>query len=892
LELYDSQRLRQPLWKGEPTAWQDLDPRIEGGLTSVGGGAVRLLTETIHSPSELAAIARFGERFEDFRHITYDPLSRSAILDAHAMTHGVRVLPRYHFEAARTLVSFDADFLATWISPVEHTAGYGRARDLTGESPHMSYHLQVESRMSLTGSNADLRIAVHPAELTSWMGHLAAELIRRAGRPFELPFSVQGEPPPSMAAAAERLWHEKGHALVVCGSQVLQDQLLCNLINHLLDGYGHCLDLEHPSHQKKGDDRALAELGLELAAGEVEVLLLRGVNPAYDLPDCKEWAARISRVPLSVSLGRGLDETASVTTAVCPESHFLEDWRDAEPVLGKLSLTQPLIQPLGQTRGFASSLLTWIGEPLPELAWLQQVWREEIWSGKGLGTTQARDFQDFWDQALHDGFVEVDQGSPASASFDPAFLDPVAFAAAVQETTTPSAEGSLSLVLYPKPGILDGRHAHNAWLQELPDPVTKVSWDNYACLSPATASHLGLEEGDLVRIKGAVEGEELVLPALLQPGQHDGAVAVAVGYGRAGTDRFANAGPTWLEGKPTVEEGETVGVRAAEWLQLYQGGLSPVVHGVMVEGAGGRRPLAKIQEYEDLEVPEPLRPADGHARPIVQQASLAAYLEDPGAGAPHGHYPEANLWPEYPPGKHHWGMAIDLTACTGCSACVIACQVENNVPVVGRDEVRRRRDLYWMRIDRYYSRNGDEVEVAHQPMLCHHCDNAPCESVCPVLATVHSDEGLNQQVYNRCVGTRYCANNCPFKVRRFNWFEYQREDAVANLALNPDVTVRSRGVMEKCSFCVQRIQEAKISAGVRGEDLAPGAVQTACQQSCPAGAIVFGDLANPESDIAKAATDPRHYRLFEELNIQPSVGYQRLIRNRSEEERGHVDAHA
>ena len=904
LELYDSQRLRRPLWRGGETTWEELDAEISRGLAGAAakGLPVRLLTETMHSPSELAAIARFGEAFDDFRHVVYDPLSVSAILDAHAATHGRRVLPRYRFEAADVLVSFDADFLSTWISPVEFTAGYSAARDLSGEPPHMSYHLQIESRLSLTGSNADERRVIHPAEMSSWMRHLAAVLAARSGRGAEGAFPPVGQTPGAVAAVAERLWAAQGRSLVVCGSQDLGNQILCNRINHLLGNYGPCLDLERPSQQKQGDDGALADLRRELAEGRVEVLLVRTVNPLFDLPGGGELAAEIGRVPFSVSFARSMDETAGATTAVCPEPHFLEDWRDAEPVPGKLSLTQPLVRPLGATRGFARSLLTWSGDPKEELEWLRQVWRRRIFPLAAAGAAAVEDppppaspgpgsrepaFRKFWDRALHDGYVEVPPPPREPAAFDPAALE-----AAEGEAIGDPRREAFILVLYPKAGMLDGRHAHNAWLQELPDPVTKVSWDNYACLSPGTAAKLGLGEGDLVRITGPGEGRDLVLPAFLQPGQHDAVVAVARGYGRSGTDRFAGIAPSWLGGEPTVEAGGTVGIRAEDWLDRRHERLESIIQGVEVAAAGGRRRLAVSQVYDDLEVPEKLRPADGHPRPIIQQASLAAYTADRGAGRPHGHFPQADLWPEPPPGKHHWGMAIDLTACTGCSACVLACQVENNVPVVGRDEVRRRRDLYWLRIDRYYSHEGGDLEVAHQPMLCHHCDNAPCETVCPVLATVHSDEGLNQQVYNRCVGTRYCANNCPFKVRRFNWFDYPRDDATANLALNPDVTVRSRGVMEKCSFCVQRIQEAKIAARGRGEELAVDAVRTACQQSCPAGAIAFGDLLDPGSEIARTVADPRHYRLFEELNIQPSVGYLRLVRNRPEEEKGHVDPHA
>jgi molybdopterin-containing oxidoreductase family iron-sulfur binding subunit len=399
---------------------------------------------------------------------------------------------------------------------------------------------------------------------------------------------------------------------------------------------------------------------------------------------------------------------------------------------------------------------------------------------------------------------------------------------AVAETT------ALQLVRYPSIAQLDGRHAHNAWLHELPDPITKVTWDNVASISPATAKQRGIETGDVIDVSG------VELPAYIQPGQHDGVVAIAIGYGRLGTDRFARVGPKWLLRRTHLTQGEAIGKRVVQLPEV-----------VTIARTGRRHDLAVTQLYDHVDANRP--------KPFEKQEAV--------------HHD--SLWPAKAKGAHQWALAIDLDKCTGCSGCVIGCQSENNVPTVGKDEVLREREMHWIRIDRYY--DGDRV--AYQPMMCAHCGNAPCETVCPVLATVHSSDGLNQQVYNRCVGTRYCANNCPYKVRRFNWFDYPHDDKLANLVLNPDVAVRSRGVMEKCSMCAQRIEEARIVAKQKGVPIPDGAIQTACQQSCPADAIVFGDANDPKSRVSAAKRDPRHFYVLEELNVKPAVGY--LERRRS-----------
>ena len=897
LSLYDSERLREPLLEGRPGDWAAVDARVRQALREATdrnpeAARIRLLTETVTSPTEARWIRRFTERHPGARHVAYDPLSSSAILDAHEITHGRRVLPRYRFDRAEVILSLDADFLATWFSPVEHAALYRAGRSLEGEPPRLSHHIQIEARMSLTGSNADRRIPLAPEETGPLLSHLAAGLLERAGQ--EDPrFRDLPEPPlpeETVEELTDRLWEARGRALVVSGSQRLEEQILVNRIHDLLGAYDDpegeqpVVDLAHPSHQRAGNDRELTELLEEIHAGEVDVLLVRGVNPCYELPGGAELAAALGNVPLVVSFTSERDETARAATVVAPEPHFLESWRDAAPVAGVVAVAQPAVRPLGRGRTLSESLSVWLGEPTPGRELIRAVWRDEIFPRRkdrrkdDGDVSRPASFTAFWDRALLDGFAEVTVEPEPVPAVDPGTVEPV------RETRRPEADG-LTLVLYPKIALRDGRHAHNPWLQELPDPVTKITWDNYACLAPETAARLGVSEGDVVAITTAIEvtglDASLELPAHLQPGQHEDVVAVALGYGRAGTERFARVGPQWLQGRPTVEEGGRVGVNAAPWTRVESGRRTPVRPDVELYKTGRFHPLAVTQLHHSQQLP------GGGERTLAQATTLAAYRRNPSAGARHGHHFEADLWNDHRYPVHHWGMAVDLHACTGCGACVVACQAENNIPVVGRDEVRRQREMHWLRIDRYWQRRGDEtageeVTALHQPLMCQQCDNAPCETVCPVLATVHSSEGLNQQVYNRCVGTRYCANNCPFKIRRFNWFDYPREDRLANHALNPDVVVRTRGVMEKCSFCVQRIQEAKSRAKVDGRPLADGDIQPACQQSCPTDALVFGDTNDPASGVRESASDPRFYRLLTELQIEPSVGYLRRVRHRED----------
>ncbi len=876
LGLYDRLRLEHPKQNGRETEWLTVDADLRARLDAIRkqGGAVRFLTGSLLGPTTRAVLQRFLSTFADARHVVYDPSSCSAILAAHARTHGVRLLPHYRLDKAQTIVSFDADFLGTWISPVEFTAAYRAGRTLDGDALRMSYHVHFESRLSLTGSKADERICIAPEEIGLVVSCLAARLAKKAG------VSLTGDPPDDAPVAveildrlAERLWHDRGRCLVLCDSQDVDVQVLCNFLNHVLSNYGTTVDVAQPSLQRQGDDGELQTLLRELHDGKVAALFIHQCDPIHDLPNGESLYEDIKRLPLVVSFAERLDETAALAHYLCPTPHYLESWNDAEAVAGRVGLVQPAIAPRGDTRSVMESLTAWMGKPQTAYELLRTHWEKEVFPR--FDNREKLSFSAFWYRTLHDGFAQVTPPPSKIKSFDVSKVRLV-------PRSAPPLDGTLALILYTKVGMPDAGHAYNPWLQELPDPISKVTWDNYACLSPAAAERLGMHNGDVVRLEGG--SAVLELPVLVQPGQHDRVIAVALGYGSVLSARFAAVGPQWLEAKSTLGYNGRVGSNAAPMLTWSGGNLQRLRSGVRLVKTGRQHALAAVQQYDLLDVPHRFALPGQQRRPIVRETTLET-LRTEQAGAVHsGKEQKEDLWPlDHPMNGPHWGMVVDLSACTGCSACVIACQVENNIPVVGKDEVRRQREMHWLRIDRYYTEMPEGVDVAFQPMLCQHCGNAPCEVVCPVLATVHSDEGLNQQVYNRCVGTRYCANNCPYKVRRFNWFDYAHDDTLQNLVLNPDVTVRSRGVMEKCTFCVQRIQEAKSEAGREGRELRDGDIQTACQQSCPARAIVFGDLNDPKSRASVSAANPRSYRVLEELNVKPSVSYLRLIRNRPAE---------
>ncbi len=881
LSVYDSKRLAHPVQQGSTTDWATVDTAIRERLAELNAsnGRVRVLTGSVHSPSTRATIARFVEAQVDAKHVSYDALSASALLDAHEQTHGKRAIPAYRFDRARTIVSFSADFLGTWISPVQFAADYAAGRkpdSAKGDGQgHMSHHVQFEAVMSLTGAAADVRTRVAPWEEPAAVAALCRFLEHHAGSPSRLGKAPSvGPHDKRIRLAADALWDTRGHSLVVCGSNDLQTQILVVYANELLGNYGETLSLARPSKQLSGSDGDWLDLKAELESGEVGMLIVSGVNPAYELPGGVDAALRSAGTLVVHSDGQ--DETSTLAHYRLPSSHPLESWSDGEPEVGRFDLRQPTVPAIRAGRTLRQLLSTWLGDTRGDRELLADHWSSADIAGQcGQG---AGSFERFFEKSLHDGFVEATLET-SEPHFD---------VAAVTAPVTVEGSTGLGLVLYPKVSMRAGAHAHNPWLQELPDPVSKITWDNYASLSPGRAEDLGLEAGDIVRVSTEESPKGIELPVHIQRGQHDDVVAVALGYGRRGTDRFQGVGPDWLEAEPTIVAGETLGANAAPLLTVAAGRVSYVQRGAILHATGTSRGLASTQDHHTLEVPANLAPRRGEVRDAVQSVGFDDYTEHPDHAVHAHHPPDTDLWTQdHEKLRHHWGMSVDLSSCIGCSACMVSCQAENNVPVVGRDEVARHREMHWMRIDRYLEGEGDDVSAAYQPMFCQQCDNAPCEGVCPVLATVHSSEGLNQQVYNRCVGTRYCANTCPYKVRRFNWFEYPREDELANQALNPDVTVRSRGVMEKCSFCAQRIQEAKSEAARTGQDIQDGDIQVACQQSCPTSAIVFGDMNDPQSKVSNLMARQRSYGVLTELNVKPSVRYLARVRNNKHGDQDH-----
>ncbi|HLJ87678.1 MAG TPA: Fe-S-cluster-containing hydrogenase [Candidatus Angelobacter sp.] len=866
LSLYDDARFKGPSWKKQAVSWDEVDQRVSEGLAAAQADKrkVVLLTGTVNSPSTLEIIGEWGKRSPNFRHVAYDAISFTALRTAQQESFGRAVVPHYRFDKAKVIVGLEADFLGTWLSPVEFARQYAATRK---SDANRSLHVQFESGFSVTGSNADIRVPVAPSEI----GLVAAALLRRVAQKA----GAQGAPPSDdpikpqqLDAVVDELWKHRGESIVVSGSQDVSVQIAVNALNSLLDNIGKTVDLARPSLQRSGDDAALAQLVQDMNAGNVHTLIVYGVNPVYDYPAPEQFIGGLKKVALSVSFTDRLDETSSEVDAICPNHHFLESWGDAEPVDSSFSLAQPLIAPLFSTRAAQDSLLKWLGKEPNYYEYVRDHWKRNLLSRQKA----TQDFDTFWDRSLHDGVVELSaQASAAQPSFHGDWKAAVGKIVDAAKKSGSTSDG-YEVHLYESVSMRDGRHANNPWLLELPDPITKVTWDNYAAVSPKLAAKLGIESGDVVTLKSG-NAVGMQIPAMIQPGQHERTISVALGYGR----------------KQVGKAGNNVGANAFPLAVLADGLRRYSSVGATLEKTGRHVKLAGGQgdfSFDNFHF------EDTREKDIIQEVSL----EELQHGESEKKEELETLWPNRLEGDHSWGLAIDINACTGCSACVVACQSENNIPVVGKDQVERRRIMHWIRVDHYYSGSMDNPRSYHQPMMCQHCQNAPCETVCPVLATTTSSEGLNQQVYNRCIGTRYCANNCPYKVRRFNWynytekpmfefnigFDYNMQSDLGRLVLNPDVVVRSRGVMEKCSLCVQRIQLGKNIALQGKRELADGDIQTACQQACPSQAIVFGDLQDPNSRVSQLHNSQRNYRVLDSVGTRPNVGYLKKIRTTTE----------
>ena len=923
LGLYDTARLRGPLaasgdGKFAKSTWADLDAAVAGKLRA--GSRIRIVTNTILSPSTKRALAEFTAKFPSAKVVTYDPVSASALLQANEANFGVKAVPSYKFDKADVIAAFNCDFLGTWISPIEYAKDYATRRKITSlTNANMSRHYQVEGHMSMTGSNADNRILVKPSE----QGVAIAALLSALGGGGASAAGLNDKAAAQIKAMARDLQAHRGSSIVVSGSNNKGEQIMINKINNLLGNYGSTISFTGASNQRQGIDADIQALVREMQSGSVDALIVMGANPAFDIPNAAAFVEGAANVGLKVSFAGLMDETTALCDYIAPTGHFLESWGDAEPKKGYYSLIQPTIHPLFDTRDQEVSLLSWAGSgnlnknsDQPYYDYVKQTW-SGLAANSDFGAASA-----FWDNALHDGVFEAPRGAGASSFSD----------ASVGSITKPNTGDGMEVAFYETVNMGAGQYATNPWLTEMPDPVTRTTWGNYLAI-PVSWDGVRLFKGmnglnvedyrgqaDIVSLD--VNGNTQNVTVVKQFGLKEGTLALALGHGRSvvgeagrnvgvntypwmsidadgNTQYFATVGsvsPAVAEDElfPCVQYHHTMGVKgideatqevinADEAATVDDNVLARMLGMQGFQGALTKRSVIRQGDVKDLEK---------FATDLVHERE---------------HHQKLNSYTLYPDRSdvygsgHHWGMYVDLNACIGCGACQVACIAENNVPVVGKTEVARHHEMTWMRIDRYYYGDYENPNVVYQPMMCQHCDNAPCENVCPVAATNHSSEGLNQMTYNRCIGTRYCANNCPYKVRRFNWLDYTTADLfpsneyeingeeipfgadnLTRMVLNPDVTVRSRGVIEKCSFCVQRIQEGKLTAKREQRKLVDSDVRSACQTACPTGAITFGDMNNPEAPLAQKMKSALAYKVLEEINVLSSVHYSAKITNKNE----------
>ncbi|WP_339846825.1 TAT-variant-translocated molybdopterin oxidoreductase [uncultured Dokdonia sp.] len=882
LGMYDTNRAQFPTAAGEEVSWSDIDKGVIGALE--GGKKAVLLTQTFASPSTDKLIEEFKAKFPNVSHVSYDAAGEQFALDAFEMKYGFRALPDYDFAKADVIVAVGADFVGDW-NGGGYDSAYGKKR--VPKNGKMSKHFQFEANMSLSGANADLRVPSTPSQQKLIVQALAG------GSVSGLPEGIKAK----VAQARKALLAAGDSGLLITGVQDVGTQKIALDFN----AGKSVMDIAKPKMTRSGDARKMMQLVKDMNAGQVGTLIMAGVNPAYSLPNATEFTEGLKKVEVSVACSIRADETAALSTHIAPVPHYLESWGDVQIKMGEVSLQQPTIKEIFNTRQFQQSLLTWMGEDKTYYEYLK-----DTMTSAGLP----------FNKSVQAGVVETNAFAKAVTPSNTSITSDAGLSSTLQEGT-----GDFELTLYTMTSMGDGTQANNPWLQEMPDPLTRCTWDNYLTMSEADAKEKGLwfdrstfftearhnANGGLNGHYANVTVNGVTLenvPVMIQPGQAKGSVGLAVGYGR----------------KNGIQEEMQTGVNAFPLMQNFQ-----TTQKVSIEKVGGVHEFASVQLHNTL-----MGRGD-----IVKETTLEIFnTKDkhswnlmPEVSKGHIEYevtsPEVDLWDEFDRSVgHHFNLAIDLNACTGCGACVIACHAENNVPVVGKSEIRRSRDMHWLRIDRYYSSEetfelddtkkndfsglgGDKgslggfgeledpaanPQVAFQPIMCQHCNHAPCETVCPVAASAHGKQGQNHMTYNRCVGTRYCANNCPYKVRRFNWFLYNGNDEfdyhmnndLGRMVINPDVTVRSRGVMEKCSMCIQMTQKTILDAKRDGRKVKDGEFATACSNACTSGALAFGDINDKESEIETLRTDDRMYHLLEHVGTKPNVFYQTMVRNTEE----------
>jgi len=862
MKLYDPDRYTGPKHNLQNQArnnyqdvgvkWETLDKDV---IAQLKKGKVALLTGSTLSPTTQSLMEEFASA-SGAKVYNYDDVSYASTARAQKVSFGTETLPHYRVDQAKYIVAINNDFLGTWLQPVSFQRQFAARRKPNGD---MNKLVVFESLLTLTGSNADQRFRIRPSQSLDVVMALINEIVgvkkqsKYASNEHVLHVisgfaRAQAELGFSVAEVADELWKNRGQSLVLAGGvsadtdNAVELQAAVNFLNSILENDGKTVASAGGVYRKSG--AGIDELLKALNAKEVSTLIIHGCNPAYSLPANLRLKDAIMNVEMVIYTGDRGDETSRYADYVAVDHNPLENWGDMQALDGTVSIQQPTIRPLYDTRAFQDGLLNWIkglgkGSARAKAAgswyeYLRATWRD-VYLAKGAG------FEEAWIAALQSGVAlkKLEGSSHGGASAE-------SLAAGKPKPQMPKG---FELAIYPTVGLGDGSLANVTWLQEFPDPVSKITWDNYASFSPKDAKQLKMSEGQYVKL---VVGESSVeVPAHIQPGQADGVVGLALGYGRKGAGKIADGVGVnaftlakWMDGRRV-----TAGLETAVWVQDRKDRLACTAGHNTMEG-----------------------------RQIVVEETLADHMKSPGGNVHRDKL--TSMWSGHEYKGNKWGMTIDLNTCTGCGSCIIACQSENNIPSVGKTYVLSGREMHWIRIDRYYTGSPEDPGVVNQPLPCMHCDNAPCETVCPVAATTHSDEGTNDMIYNRCVGTRYCSNNCPYKVRRFNWFNYSTDiPDPKKLAMNPDVTVRFRGVMEKCTFCIHRIRFHKYRSKIEDKPLKDGDIKTACQQSCPTHAITFGDLNNADSMVRKEFDAPQSYTLLEELNTRPAVRYQVKVRN-------------
>ena len=868
LTLYDPQRAQVVTQGGQIRTWEDFLAAITGSLDLLrgnGGAGLRILTGTVTSPTFAAQLRAVLDEFPQARWHQYDPLTRDNVRSGSRLAFGQPVEVQYRIDAADVIVSLDADFLFREPGSLRYIREFASRRQVSEDQLTMNRLYVLESSLTQTGAAADHRLRMQAGQIEAFSRSLAASL--------GLPIEVRSSPPiPEgwLEALVEDLEGRRGSSLILAGEQQPPGvHALVHAMNQALGNTGQTVFYTQPVEADPiNQAESLRQLVEDLQSDQVELLVIFSNNPAYSSPADFDFGEALTRARLSVYWGLYFDETAFLTHWHVPAAHFLESWSDTRCYDGTATIVQPLIEPLYRGRSKHELLAVLLGQTDANgHDLIRQFWQNRFTAANPESGNGEAEFDQFWRQALRDGVVP---GTAASLVENLSIQANLDLAAVQPSSGMPGIESQLELIFEPDPSIWDGRFYNNVWLQELPKPVTKLTWDNAALVSPGTAQTLDLNNSEVVELR--FQGRSVRAPVWILPGLPDNSVIVQLGYGQSGAGM---AGPNHGYNAYTLRISER------PWFS----------YGLEISKTGDRYSLATTQDHHTM---------DG--RDLVRVATLAEFIENPNFAHEDenlveipGQQPEdgqgtegekeifprpPSIYPEFEYSGYAWGMTINLNSCTGCNACVLACQAENNIPVVGKEEVLNSREMHWLRIDRYFENGLDDPHVYFEPILCMHCEKAPCEPVCPVAATVHSSEGLNEQVYSRCIGTRYCSHNCPYKVRRFNFYNYAGENFIPlGLLHNPNVTVRTRGVMEKCTYCVQRISAARIEAKVQGREIQDGEVVTACQQACPAQAIVFGDINNPESQVRRLKELPINYGLLEELGTQPRTTYLAKVRN-------------